>query len=528
MSTDFSENLYCIEQIKIPVTFPNILKIYAKAAIRTQPLDLLRWTSSYFHALAKGQPPPVKERFEYLPFTHPTGITPGYLRTLLNQFDRSSCNYESSSRIKVAFKTLFKRWQGIGLSSDLLYQILMIGRLLHTHNNKEIDLYRFLAVACGLLANNLRDTLILVCELFTDEPKGGSAMIPLRTMLSLYGYLAKLDCSGINPMLTNIKTSEFSQISSSFCDSDLLSTFNSRDTEITCTCEENKAETNLSDDMKLYSPEEITVDSDSLEEDDDDDKTRSSCSARLSIKIDKKSSTKIPENNYENEDYNNGIEHEEFTNFEEVTPTYNHDDNEQTTSSVDTMVFVDSKNTLENQDDEDNFIEENNTANDKSFESSFQHDNINEEIKESVAAAKSQINGDEINEVEGKINQTSSGVEIILPKKNFNNDTVNLEESCECCKCGINLSRTSVVKDDIIETSTIESSSSSSMSLENFFNINQKVNYNVPGIGPIVSDEHITRVKIWLIECAQRQQNLVGPRNFRHFLCPDLQGTENL
>lgn len=160
---------------------------------------------------------------------------------------------------------------------------------------------------------------------------------------------------------------------------------------------------------------------------------------------------------------------------------------------------------------------------------SFWKTNKCQEINESVAAAKSQINGDEINEVEGKINRTSSGVEIILPKKNFNNDTVNLEENCECCKCAINSSKTSVVRDDINETSTIESSSSSpspssSMSLENFFKINQNVNYNVPGIGPIVSEENITRVKIWLIECAQRQQHLVGPRNFRHFLCPDLQG----
>ncbi|XP_076284722.1 ropporin-1-like protein [Lasioglossum baleicum] len=52
--------LYCAEQIKIPPTFPNILKLYAKAAIRTQPYDLLRWTCAYFRALAADELPPVK------------------------------------------------------------------------------------------------------------------------------------------------------------------------------------------------------------------------------------------------------------------------------------------------------------------------------------------------------------------------------------------------------------------------------------------------------------------------------------
>lgn len=57
------ENIYCPEQIKIPPTFPRILKSYAKAAIRTQPYDLLRWTVAYFCALANGEEPPVKVKF---------------------------------------------------------------------------------------------------------------------------------------------------------------------------------------------------------------------------------------------------------------------------------------------------------------------------------------------------------------------------------------------------------------------------------------------------------------------------------
>lgn len=38
--------------------------------------------------------------------------------------------------------------------------------------------------------------MVYVCELLTEEPEGGSAMIPLPTFIRLYEYLAELDCSG--------------------------------------------------------------------------------------------------------------------------------------------------------------------------------------------------------------------------------------------------------------------------------------------------------------------------------------------
>lgn len=44
----------------------------------------------------------------------------------------------------------------------------------------------------------------------------------------------------------------------------------------------------------------------------------------------------------------------------------------------------------------------------------------------------------------------------------------------------------------------------------------------VRGIGPPVTENRITAVGLWLADCARRQEGLVGPRNIRHFLCPDL------
>lgn len=46
--------------------------------------------------------------------------------------------------------------------------------------------------------------------------------------------------------------------------------------------------------------------------------------------------------------------------------------------------------------------------------------------------------------------------------------------------------------------------------------------FRVPGIGPTVSTNRVTAVGLWLTECSLKQEGMVGPRNVRHFLCPDL------
>lgn len=46
MDPDGPGVLYCPEQIKIPGDLPDILKDFTKAAIRTQPEDLLQWSAA--------------------------------------------------------------------------------------------------------------------------------------------------------------------------------------------------------------------------------------------------------------------------------------------------------------------------------------------------------------------------------------------------------------------------------------------------------------------------------------------------
>jgi hypothetical protein len=79
------ETDYCLEQINVPAKLPSILKQFCKSAIRTQPFDLLKWSSAYFHALANCEEPPTKLRLEYPPASSAHGLTLGFLKVLFRQ-----------------------------------------------------------------------------------------------------------------------------------------------------------------------------------------------------------------------------------------------------------------------------------------------------------------------------------------------------------------------------------------------------------------------------------------------------------
>lgn len=78
------DQVFCSNQIVIPPTLPSILKKYAKAAIRTQPYDLLVWSAAYFRAMSIGGTPPVKPRLEY-PLPENRTLTLGYVKLLVYQ-----------------------------------------------------------------------------------------------------------------------------------------------------------------------------------------------------------------------------------------------------------------------------------------------------------------------------------------------------------------------------------------------------------------------------------------------------------
>ncbi|XP_016363911.1 ropporin-1-like protein isoform X2 [Sinocyclocheilus rhinocerous] len=150
------ETMYCAQQISIPPELPDILKQFTKAAIKTQPRDVLQWATDYFSALSKGQDLPVKERLEMPVATQKTdtGLTPGLLKILHKQLDT----------------------------------ILALGNF-----SENINWMQFSALGCSALGGTITSALKHACEILTEDPEGGAAQIPFNTFQSLYTYLAHLD-----------------------------------------------------------------------------------------------------------------------------------------------------------------------------------------------------------------------------------------------------------------------------------------------------------------------------------------------
>ncbi|XP_047424373.1 ropporin-1-like protein isoform X2 [Mugil cephalus] len=175
------DTFYCAEQINMPPELPDILKSFTKAAIRTQPKDLLLWSAAYFSALSKGECLPVKDRLEMNVATQKTdtGLTPGLLKTLHKQLSPSqTCSKEE----------LQTKWKGLCLPVDQLETLLSLGGF-----GSDIDWMEFFALSCSALGGTLMSSLKFACEILTEDEEGGAARIPFETFSKLYTYLAHID-----------------------------------------------------------------------------------------------------------------------------------------------------------------------------------------------------------------------------------------------------------------------------------------------------------------------------------------------
>ncbi|NXU80392.1 ROP1L protein, partial [Oreotrochilus melanogaster] len=175
------DTMFCAQQIKIPPDLPDILKQFTKAAIRTQPHDVLQWAAAYFSALSKGEPLPVKERIE-MPFATETtdaGLTPGLLKILHKQF---------SPQGMVNVATLQEKWKDLCLSEEQLNTLLQLDNF-----GEEVEWMKFLALGCSVLGKSLLSSMKHACEIITMDPEGGAASVPFETFSFLYSYLASID-----------------------------------------------------------------------------------------------------------------------------------------------------------------------------------------------------------------------------------------------------------------------------------------------------------------------------------------------
>lgn len=181
MPTNPDEPYYCSEQIKIPPELMDILKQFTKAAIRTQPKDVLAWSASYFRAMAKGEIPPVKERLEMPSATQKadTGLTPGLLRVL---------NKQLGPKKTVALTVIEEKWLDLALPKEQFDDLVRVGSF-----SGQVEWNRFFSLAASALGENITDAMKVICEILTADPEGGPARIPFALFKDLYQYLAKID-----------------------------------------------------------------------------------------------------------------------------------------------------------------------------------------------------------------------------------------------------------------------------------------------------------------------------------------------
>lgn len=174
------EPIYCSQQINIPPELPDILKQFTKAAIRTQPKDVLQWAYAYFDALSKGETPPVKERLEFQlgqPLEKP--LTQGLLAVLQKQL---------GGKPVIELSSLEEKWKHLSLPKDTLDELLRLGSFA-----EELKWLHFLALACSAISENLTLAMKTVCEILTTDLEGGPARIPFSLFKELFTYLAETD-----------------------------------------------------------------------------------------------------------------------------------------------------------------------------------------------------------------------------------------------------------------------------------------------------------------------------------------------
>ncbi|XP_036425395.1 ropporin-1-like protein [Colossoma macropomum] len=162
----------------IPPELPAILKQFTKDAIRTQPEDLLEWSTVYFSALVQGRPLPVRK----MPMrVYTTDLTPEALTAMHSQLSKKST---------VSKQEVRSAWKRLGLSDNLLKHIYKVGCF-----GAELDWIKFFALCCSYLGGTIKVAMAHACYIMNCDPtcKPPDACVPFETFRYLYTYLAAVD-----------------------------------------------------------------------------------------------------------------------------------------------------------------------------------------------------------------------------------------------------------------------------------------------------------------------------------------------
>lgn len=166
--------------IEIPGYLPKMLTEWSKAAIRTRPSDLLRWSQIYFRMKANCEYPPVIPYLDTIDQNlGPGGLTPNTLKalaiTLSNELE--------------TFEKVEKTWSILSLDKKIFSQIIKIGEF-----DEYIKSIEFIGITAAFLNNRLRDTMLLLCDTLSKCSNG----ISLDNFVTVYQYLARLNCTDVS------------------------------------------------------------------------------------------------------------------------------------------------------------------------------------------------------------------------------------------------------------------------------------------------------------------------------------------
>nr|XP_033802280.1 ropporin-1-like [Geotrypetes seraphini] len=167
------------KQMAIPLELPEMLKQFTKAAIKTQPPDVLQWSARYFTALQNGEPLPIKERQERMSLSNWVVLTPELLKIL---------HTKMSGKLTIESGELLQMWRLMGLPVDLFENIMNVG-----HLAEDVEWLKFLALACSSMGVTIAKTLKIACEVLSSDCENGPPRIPFSTFQFLYTYLAEMD-----------------------------------------------------------------------------------------------------------------------------------------------------------------------------------------------------------------------------------------------------------------------------------------------------------------------------------------------
>ncbi|XP_015377912.1 PREDICTED: ropporin-1-like [Diuraphis noxia] len=167
-----------MNSIIVPENLPEILKKYVKAAIRSQPEDIVSWSAEYFKS--------TDDQYVSLgAHNNIITITKNQDRTLFRILAfQLGTTIGTKERIEEV-------WSDLSLDFDLLEQIYTIGNFRAEH----VDMIEFLGITFGHWTKSLKETMLLCCEAFCKCLANDGYFMHVDVACKLYRYLAKLDCS---------------------------------------------------------------------------------------------------------------------------------------------------------------------------------------------------------------------------------------------------------------------------------------------------------------------------------------------